>query len=121
MSSHVIHGRLDATGFRSISREEGGFEPVEGEANPRVHDFCLTEDVWSGIALVDPCRFNYEPTHPGMIQVLEGAATVATDGRTLELGPGDLLVLTPGAKTSWEITAPLRELFFASLSPPAAS
>jgi uncharacterized cupin superfamily protein len=119
MSSLVVHGQLDATGFRPISPEEGGWEPLEGDSNARVHDFCLTEDVWSGVALVDPCRFTYEPDHPGMIQVVDGAATVTTEGRTLELGPGDVLVLSPGARTSWEITSPLREFFFAALSPEA--
>jgi uncharacterized cupin superfamily protein len=116
MSSLVVHGRVDASDFRPITPEEGGWQPVEGDANARVHDLCQTDEAWSGIALVEPCKFDYLSDHPGLIQLLEGAATVVTDGRTLELRAGDVLFLSPGARTSWEVTSPLREFFYANLS-----
>jgi uncharacterized cupin superfamily protein len=121
MTSLVVRGRVDASDFRPITSEEGGWDPVEGDASARVHDLCQTDEVWSGIALVEPCKFEYHSDHRGMIQLLEGSATVVTDDGTLELGAGDVLYLSPGAKTSWEITSPLREFFYASLTDVASS
>jgi hypothetical protein len=48
-----------------------------------------------------------------VLLVLEGKATIEIeDGPTLELGPGDLASLPQGARTTWTLTKPYREVWF---------
>jgi uncharacterized protein YhfF/uncharacterized cupin superfamily protein len=48
--------------------------------------------------------------------VLEGRATIEIeDGPTLQVGPGDLCVLTRGARTTWTVHEPLRKVFQVTL------
>ncbi len=49
--------------------------------------------------------------------VLAGRATVEIDGGpTLEMGPGDVGVLTAGARTTWTIHETLRKVYFSGTS-----
>ncbi|XVU25266.1 cupin domain-containing protein [Actinoplanes sp. CA-054009] len=46
--------------------------------------------------------------------VLEGAATIAVEGaEPVAIKPGDLVRLTAGTATVWEVTSPLRKLYVA--------
>jgi uncharacterized cupin superfamily protein len=46
--------------------------------------------------------------------ILEGAATIEIDGGpTLDLRAGDFASLPEGAKTTWHLTTPFREVWFA--------
>ena len=45
--------------------------------------------------------------------VLSGAATITTDGTSIAVTAGDLVRLTAGTETTWEVTAPLRKLYLA--------
>ncbi|XVV12516.1 cupin domain-containing protein [Actinoplanes sp. CA-131856] len=46
--------------------------------------------------------------------VLEGAATIAVEGSSpIAIKPGDLVRLTAGTATVWEVTSPLRKLYIA--------
>ncbi|WP_433371941.1 cupin domain-containing protein [Actinoplanes sp. CA-142083] len=45
--------------------------------------------------------------------VLEGSATITVDGSSVTVGAGDLVRLTVGTATTWEVTSPLRKLYIA--------
>jgi uncharacterized protein len=48
--------------------------------------------------------------------VLSGRATVAfADGTSIEVGPGDVAVLTEGAETTWTIHETLRKVYQATV------
>ena len=48
--------------------------------------------------------------------VLAGRATVEfADGTVMEVGPGDVAVLTEGAKTTWTVHETLRKVYQATL------
>lgn len=50
--------------------------------------------------------------------VLSGRATVASaDGTVLEVGPGDVAVLTEGAETTWTVHETLRKVYQVTSSP----
>jgi uncharacterized cupin superfamily protein len=47
-----------------------------------------------------------------MFVVLSGRATIEIDGGdTLEVGPGDLVLLDQGARTTWRVHQTLRKVF----------
>lgn len=49
-----------------------------------------------------------------MAVVLEGAATISVEGAApIAIKAGDLVRLTAGTATVWEVTAPLRKLYVA--------
>ena len=45
--------------------------------------------------------------------VLAGSATITAGAGTYVVGPGDLVRLTAGTETTWEVTSPLRKLYIA--------
>src|SRR5262245_49814783 len=46
--------------------------------------------------------------------VLAGSATITVDGgEPVTVGPGDLVRLTAGTPTVWEVTSPIRKLYVA--------
>ena len=45
--------------------------------------------------------------------VLAGSATITVDGSSVAVGPGDLVRLTAGTATTWEVTSPIRKLYVA--------
>ena len=45
--------------------------------------------------------------------VLTGGATITFDGSSVVVGPGDLVRLTAGTSTTWEVTSPIRKLYVA--------
>ena len=45
--------------------------------------------------------------------VLTGSATITTAGSSVVVEAGDLVRLTAGTETTWEVTAPLRKLYLA--------
>ena len=45
--------------------------------------------------------------------VLSGSATITTGGESVAVGAGDLVRLTAGTETTWEVTSPLRKLYLA--------
>jgi uncharacterized protein len=45
--------------------------------------------------------------------VLAGSATISVDGSSVSVGPGDLVRLTAGTATTWEVTSPIRKLYVA--------
>jgi uncharacterized cupin superfamily protein len=45
--------------------------------------------------------------------VLAGAATITVDGSSVSVGAGDLVRLTAGTSTTWQVTSPLRKLYIA--------
>ena len=114
MSELITIGHLDATEFEAMSAEEGGWVPIEGDPNVRVHTLCDNGEMWAGIGLVEPSTFEYPIEHPSAIQLLEGEATVSVDNRTVELGPGDVVVLKTGATSTWVVKSNLREFFVVS-------
>jgi hypothetical protein len=51
-----------------------------------------------------------------MFVVLSGRATIEVEGGpTIEVGPGDLCVLEPGARTTWRVHQTLRKVFDVTL------
>ena len=45
--------------------------------------------------------------------VLAETATITVAGESVPVGAGDLVRLTAGAETTWEVTSPLRKLYVA--------
>ena len=45
--------------------------------------------------------------------VLAGSAVVSASDSSVSIGPGDLVRLTAGTETTWEVTSPLRKLYLA--------
>jgi uncharacterized cupin superfamily protein len=117
MSEVVTIGRLDTADLEPMTPEEGGWEPIEGNADARVHTFCETEQVWAGVAVVQPCTFRYHHHHPSSIQLLEGEATVRAEGHTFHLRAGEVVFFLRGTTATWEVKSPIRE-FFVSFTPP---
>jgi hypothetical protein len=96
----------------SLSTDEWEVDPeVGGEA----HEIVAEDDGYAGLS-----RFGEGAGDPGdwtvphrqLLLVLEGRASIAIDGGpTLDLGPGDIASLPAGAKTTWRLTKPYRELW----------
>ena len=84
---------------------------IEGDPDVRSHTFCEGEQLSAGVAIIQPCKFEYRSARAGAIQLLEGAARVTTEGRTVELTAGEAIFVEKGAETSWEVTSALREYF----------
>jgi uncharacterized cupin superfamily protein len=117
MTELVTTGRLDYTQLEPMTPAEGGWEPIEGDADVRFRTLCENDQVWAGIAVVQPCKFRYPHDHPGTIQLLEGEATVTCDGRTFDLSAGEAVFFLPGTTSEWEVKTPMRE-FFVAYTPP---
>jgi uncharacterized protein len=50
--------------------------------------------------------------------VVSGRATIEVEGGpTIDVGPGDLCVLEPGARTTWRVHETLRKVFHITLPP----
>jgi uncharacterized cupin superfamily protein len=45
--------------------------------------------------------------------VLAGSATITVDESSISVAAGDLVRLTAGTSTTWEVTSPLRKLYVA--------
>jgi uncharacterized cupin superfamily protein len=45
--------------------------------------------------------------------VLAGSATISVGDSSVSVGPGDLVRLTAGTATTWEVTSPIRKLYVA--------
>jgi len=45
--------------------------------------------------------------------VLSGSAVITVSDSSVSVGPGDLVRLTAGTATTWEVTSPLRKLYLA--------
>ncbi|MFI5893052.1 cupin domain-containing protein [Actinoplanes sp. NPDC051513] len=45
--------------------------------------------------------------------VLTGSATITVGSSAFQVGAGDLVRLTAGTSTTWEVTSPLRKLYIA--------
>ena len=118
MSSKVWTGRVDATEFAPLASAEGGLTAIEGDPRARVHTFCDGDGLWTGLGCVEPSKFSYTNDGPGLVQILEGEATVTVDGRTLELCAGDVVLFPASVEQTWEIKSPLREFFVAAFAAP---
>lgn len=60
------------------------------------------EGIESGIWRCTPGRFRDVEAAETFV-VLEGRATIAWEGREIEVGPGDVCVLAAGAETVWTV------------------
>ena len=115
MTAKLTVGRIDATDFAPLPAHEGGYEPIDGDPDAQVHTLFETEELWSGLALIQPCTFRYPVEHLGSVHLIEGDATITTDGVSRTVAAGDVLYLTPGAVTTWEVISPIREFFVVRL------
>ena len=65
--------------------------------------------------LTDPGPVSWAPSVRETLLVLEGSVRIDIDGGpTLHLRVGDVASLASGTRTTWHITTPFRELWFAS-------
>lgn len=115
MTSTVAVGRIDATDFTPLSPEDSGAELIEGDSAAQVHTFVENDELWSGIALIQPCTFRYAAEHAGCVHLLEGDATITCDGQSRAIGSGDVVFLTPGTVTTWKVNSSIREHFVVRL------
>src|SRR5262245_57832053 len=110
-----------ATNFSS-SIDASDFEPypfpdddiLEGKPNSRVH-WVRREGHGSqvvGIYRSEPAAIRYLWEADETIHVLEGRVRIEfEDGRSVELGPGDVGSFTSGDRAVWHILEPFCELF----------
>jgi uncharacterized protein len=60
----------------------------------------------------EPDTWSFERPYDEVASILSGSAEMDTvDGRTLRLGPGDVLVTPKGSKGTWRIEKPLTKFF----------
>lgn len=111
MAAPIITGSIEASDFTPLTPQDGGWIPVAGDADARVHTLCDTGEVWSGVALVEPCTFDYPAAHAGSILLLDGSATISSDGHTGDVSAGDAIYLRPGTTSTWVVHTPVREFF----------
>jgi uncharacterized protein len=122
---------LDAAPFAAgplgfaLSVADAELEPTELDpaqivsGDPRVSELVLSESADGRIV-----RGIWQMT-PGVVTdteadeifvVLAGRATVGfADGTVLEVGPGDVAVLTEGARTTWTVHETLRKVYQATV------
>lgn len=115
MTSSPLVCRVDTTDFVPLAPEDSGAEVIDGDSAAQVHTFLANDELWSGIALIQPCTFRYPVEHAGCVHILEGAATITDEEHTRMVGPGDVVFLAPGTVTTWRVTSPIREHFVVRL------
>ena len=109
----------------ALSVADAELEPAELDparvvsGDPRVSELVLSESVDGRIV-----RGIWQMT-PGVVTdteadeifvVLAGRATVEfADGTVLDVGPGDVAVLTEGARTTWTVHETLRKVYQATV------
>jgi hypothetical protein len=59
VANPVVTTRADVTDFEHVDPAESGFERLEGDPNLRMHTPYATEGLRVGVALIDPCAFDY--------------------------------------------------------------
>ncbi len=59
----------------------------------------------------EPDTWSFERPYDEVAYILEGAAGIETDGGTLEVGPGDVLVTPNGSKGTWHINQTLTKFY----------
>jgi uncharacterized protein len=100
--------------------EESELDPAQIVAGePRVSELVLAESadgrVLRGIWQMTPGVVT-DTEADEIFVVLAGRATVAfEDGTVLEVGPGDVAVLTEGARTTWTVHETLRKVYQATV------
>ena len=114
MSPRVSIASLHATELVPMSPTEGGWVPVEGDANTQAQTFYDKNGIWSGVAVLEPCSFTYTAPQSGAIQILEGEATLHYDGTSRDLAAGDIIYLATGAETMWVVKKRMKEFFIAA-------
>ncbi|HEY7667037.1 MAG TPA: cupin domain-containing protein [Actinomycetota bacterium] len=66
----------------------------------------------TGLWRREPDTWAFERPYDEVALILSGAATIETaDGRTLALGPGDVLITTKGSKGAWRISDTLTKFY----------
>ena len=66
----------------------------------------------SGLWTCEPGEFDWEYAWDEFVYVLEGQVTVTQeDGKSFELGPGDMAHFPLGLKTHWKVTSAVRKFF----------
>jgi uncharacterized cupin superfamily protein len=116
--------RTAALGF-AVHAADAVLEPVELDRSqvvagePRVSELVLFEsqdgDVVSGIWEMTPGVVTDTETDEVFV-VLSGRATVDfEDGTVLQVGPGDVAVLSAGARTRWTVHETLRKVYQATV------
>ena len=89
------------------------------EPDPEVggewHVLVAASDSYAGMTRYreDPGPVSWTPPVREVLLVLEGSARIEIEGGpTLEVTVGDMASLPEGARTTWHVTAPYRELWF---------
>lgn len=116
MSRSVFTADVRTEEFKPFTPEALGIDSVDGEPDIHIHVLRDTSgsdgSVWSGVALVEPSTLYYTFAGDETIHVLEGAVRISVEGEDpVELGPGALASFHKGARSTWEVTSRLREVF----------
>ena len=81
-----------------------------------MHELVHDGDIWVGMTriLSTDGPIAWSPEHRESVHVLEGSVRIEfDDGRDeIRLGPGDLASFPAGARMTWHVTTPFRELWF---------
>jgi uncharacterized protein len=97
----------------SLSTEDWETDP---EVGGQLHEIVAQDDGYAGLSRFDESAGDpgeWTVPHRQVLLVLEGRASIDIDGGpTLDLGVGDIASLPAGAKTTWRLTKPYREIWF---------
>jgi uncharacterized cupin superfamily protein len=116
--------RTDVLGF-AVHVASAGLEPADLDpaqvvaGSPEISELVLSESadgrVVRGIWQMTPGVVT-DTEADEVFVVLSGRATVDfEDGTAMEVGPGDVAVLTEGAKTRWTVHETLRKVYQATV------
>lgn len=70
--------------------------------------------LFAGLWKHDCATFEYVFPGDETFQVLEGKVSIAVDGETVELGPGDIVSFAKGQSSTWTIKSALKKFFVIS-------
>lgn len=109
MDGITVFGGVDRTGWRALVDPPGRVPSAGREVEAFTSgDRSLTCGFWER----EPDTWSFERPYDEVAYILEGSADVETDdGRTLQVGPGDVLVTPNGSTGTWHIRRTLTKFY----------
>jgi uncharacterized cupin superfamily protein len=111
---HIVDARLDAWPLPAEIILTGT-PAASGKVLSKSDDGCVVRGLWD----CTPGSFRWEWNYDETVVVVSGRATVAlSDGRSVELNPGDMAFFERGLKSVWTIHTHFRKGFHAHAPEP---
>ena len=100
--------------FVSSLTTADGWEPDPDVPGTEMHELVHSDGVWAGLTRITRSDgpLAWTPEQREVVLVLEGSVRIeVAGGDTLDLEVGDLFSLPPGVETTWDVTAPFKEMW----------